>query len=208
MKLSLRTLSRKLSDVWKRWTTSKKTFEEKVQDTYKNLDRHLRAGDILFFLGKQDAKWYDKLLMFFSPLPVVHVGFVRKKKTRMLLHSTMKSYRTQRNGVHEVDLQQEIVQRWPQATILVTRLKGDVTDFAKVFYKADQIKLEKIRYSFIDAFCSLFQMGVDLDDHFNCWDFVNTCFEAHPYYKSVRNSGIPYNILRENSLELIYIYKV
>ena len=50
----------------------------------------------------------------------------------------------------------------------MTRLKGDVTDFAKVFYKADQIKLEKIRYSFIDAFCSLFQMGVDLDDHFNC----------------------------------------
>lgn len=205
----MKILRTKLYDVWKRSNISNQMFRQRgIQDTYEILENHLRIGDILFFFWGKDAKRYDKLLMFFSQLPIVHIGFVRKQKEWMLLHSTMKTYSTGSNGVHEISLKQEILHRWPKTVVLVTRLKGKNTDFKNIFHKVHQMKTEKIKYSFIDAFCSLFQVGTHLDHHYNCWDFVNECFKNSPHYTYIKNSGVPCNILQKNNLDWVYITEI
>jgi hypothetical protein len=69
-------------------------------------------------------------------------------------HSTIKRYETGRNGVHEVDLKEELLSRGKNLVILVVRPFKDKVFTTAVVNAAKKFKREQLKYSTIDALSS------------------------------------------------------
>lgn len=78
--------------------------------------------------------------------------------TTTIIHSTIQKYNHQRNGVHEVDLYQEIKRRHPALLILIARPKFKDKNTSILIKKAQQLLKQEIKYSTSDALCSIFSL--------------------------------------------------